>query len=769
MDDEEQPLLGTSISHIEPVADDQSFIVRRPSRLLVTWRQAKHLDSPVFDWLLYPVFWLALSIMLLAQSFQGVCYRSPCKICRKKSGTVDQLLASADDGCHYCSLYAEVLATMAPQIVPERGIFTITPEWWLKKFPLNLNVWNVGKFETAKFRFLTPKGTHFTFFILYTVLYLANKSSVCKEEETPNYPGSFTVPKDSGSDDCMSFALRAVADCVQHHKGCRKPNRSQIPRRVVDVCNFNVTSDVKLYESHGERGKYIALSHSWGHKHTFMTKESNLAEREGSIPLQSLPKTFQDAVFMARQLQIRYIWIDSLCIIQDQVADWEEESTKMGAIYGNAYLTIAAGSALNDETGFLGLRSDLMYRDILLKTRVQQCVSISRVQDLTAPDRRDPLSFRAWAFQERLLSRRTLYYHQQELVFECKQALRCECMSCSRVLERLRRDESTHWERLGVKYVPKSFPRVEIPKSPNMEDLCRFWCTFIVPEYSARSITRDSDRLPALSSVASAVQSLSGDKYLAGLWERSLLVDLAWNTVQNARTRTGNRVFATLPSTYVAPSWCWASVNGSVEYRNVDSHTNLTYRSSVIKAECAVVGSNPFGNVESGSIALSGPIIYGTCELQVEPDKLWPYRVKLLFPCPKQITLGFEPDVALLAECDIAYSNNNTLELGPESWLNIKTTLRREKAPNEAGPQNGLTYDQQGNAANNSISFGRVVCLLLYSILQPSRCDWVFLVLGHSNQTPGSYERLGMLTCWVNGLAEWKELDVVKSHVVTVV
>jgi hypothetical protein len=158
MDNEEQPLLESDINYVEPVAEDQPFIAQRPSRLSATWRQANRLHSPISNLLLYPVFWLRLWLALTIQSFQGICYRSPCKICRKKAGIVDQLSASSNDGCQYCALYAQTLATMAPLIQSDLGIFTIKSEWWFKRFPLELKVWNVGGFETGVFRFMPPQG-----------------------------------------------------------------------------------------------------------------------------------------------------------------------------------------------------------------------------------------------------------------------------------------------------------------------------------------------------------------------------------------------------------------------------------------------------------------------------------------------------------------------------------------------------------------------------------------------------------------------------------
>lgn len=558
----------------------------------------------------------------------------------------------------------------------------------------------------------------------------------------------------------MLFADNAVNECVKMHKHCRAPKRPPLPRRVLDVVDFDNGSDVRLWQSNGKRAAYVALSHTWGQKHTFMTNRSNLRERLRGIKFQSLPKTFQDAIFMTRKLKIRYLWIDSLCILQGDTVDWNRESPKMGAVYGNAYITIAAGSALNDQTGFLGPRSDSMYRDFILETKVGQCSAVTRVQDMTAPSRRDPLSFRAWAFQERLLSRRMLYYHQQELVFECREEVRCECMSCARVIERYRQNDSKFWERMGLKSEASGFPRVQIPKSANPQELLRFWRECIVPEYSARSISRDSDRLPALSAVAAAVQALSGNQYLGGMWQQWLPSELAWTSVRNSRTRTGDRVLATLPKCYVAPSWCWASINGPVRYKHLDDGESLDYRVEVVHAECGISSMNPFGDVDSGSITLKGAVIYGVCELQADPEKLWPYRIKLFFPIQTQMTLGFEPDVTFLAEAEIRCQESVLFEDAPEAWLNIGTTLKRGRLPG----------DQEGSATRPAtFSYGSVSCLLLCTSLQQSRSEWKFLVLGQSSEVSGAYQRLGMLACWVNGYTEWGELDNLEPQIVAIV
>ncbi|KAF2811222.1 heterokaryon incompatibility, partial [Mytilinidion resinicola] len=111
-----------------------------------------------------------------------------------------------------------------------------------------------------------------------------------------------------------------------------------------------------------EDTNYVALSHYWGNTHTFITTSTNLAKTYEGIPWLELPKTFQDAVIINRRLGIRYLWIDSLCILQDSESDWHFESARMGEIYTNSYITSAASLAPNGGTGIFHSRSGETYK-----------------------------------------------------------------------------------------------------------------------------------------------------------------------------------------------------------------------------------------------------------------------------------------------------------------------------------------------------------------------------------------------------------------------
>lgn len=114
----------------------------------------------------------------------------------------------------------------------------------------------------------------------------------------------------------------------------------------------------RLYVTKGEKESYICLSHCWGDFQPIRTTTTNIEDHKKSIPWQFLPQTFQDAIDLTRFLSIRYLWIDSLCIIQDDRDDWAKESAAMASVYGNSYLTISATAAANCSKG-LYASSDL--------------------------------------------------------------------------------------------------------------------------------------------------------------------------------------------------------------------------------------------------------------------------------------------------------------------------------------------------------------------------------------------------------------------------
>ena len=173
-------------------------------------------------------------------------------------------------------------------------------------------------------------------------------------------------------------------------------------------------------------GKYIALSHCWGDlliedKKRFCTSRENIDHRQVGFSISDLPKTFQDAVKVTRELRVLHLWIDSLCIIQfgDNGEDWKRESERMESVFSSAYCTIAAASAVDSNAGFLGrnVSKDSVYvHGSSLGRRFYVCTD---VDDFDNDVEKARLNTRSWVLQERVLSRRTIFFSANQMYFEC--------------------------------------------------------------------------------------------------------------------------------------------------------------------------------------------------------------------------------------------------------------------------------------------------------------------------------------------------------------
>jgi Heterokaryon incompatibility protein (HET) len=141
-----------------------------------------------------------------------------------------------------------------------------------------------------------------------------------------------------------------LRECDTQHK-CAPSGDTSLPTRILKIGLDSVGGPIILVESEGRKGRYAALSHCWGPSQPFITTRTTIEDRKRGIDFQSLPLTFKNCIFIAQYLRIRYVWIDSLCILQDDDLDWELEASRMAEVYANAYLTIAASSSASDSGG----------------------------------------------------------------------------------------------------------------------------------------------------------------------------------------------------------------------------------------------------------------------------------------------------------------------------------------------------------------------------------------------------------------------------------
>lgn len=148
--------------------------------------------------------------------------------------------------------------------------------------------------------------------------------------------------------------------CIDNHDKCRRTiaagniddtAQPEMPRRVLDVSDEKVRLIDTSLDGEPRTGHYAALSHCWGPKQLLTTTQATFRSRIDGIAFEDLPRTFQDAVTVTRTLCLRYIWIDSLCIVQDSHQDWLTESAKMGTVYQDASIVIAASGASEGSEG----------------------------------------------------------------------------------------------------------------------------------------------------------------------------------------------------------------------------------------------------------------------------------------------------------------------------------------------------------------------------------------------------------------------------------
>jgi hypothetical protein len=233
----------------------------------------------------------------------------------------------------------------------------------------------------------------------------------------------------AGSEAFFNIIKLWLDDCDKNHRGC-DGILQDMPTRLLDVGTID-TPTLRLIETKQERRKYIALSHPWGDTTKyppFCTLPENLKNHLGAIPEGDLPATFDHAVRCTRKIGIRYLWVDSLCIIQGESGDFNKESKNMEAYFSGAYCVLAASRASNQRDGFLGSRPEREF--ITIQRGDEKPFYVCKTIDNFSKDVIEgSLNKRGWVLQERALARRTIYFTENQTYFECGQGVRCETLT----------------------------------------------------------------------------------------------------------------------------------------------------------------------------------------------------------------------------------------------------------------------------------------------------------------------------------------------------
>jgi hypothetical protein len=297
------------------------------------------------------------------------------------------------------------------------------------------------------------------------------------------------------------------------------------------VGSFNSDTEPFLFEPK-KPCPYVALSYCWGVDISEVpaTISARLENYGSAIPLSSLPKTIRDAIILCRGIKAEYIWVDMLCIIQDDLEDWIEEASKMHFVYSNSFLTVAIHAPTSCREGFLGEQKfgqEMWQRSFRPSFRNQQKSGMPDrmyVREGFAPRLKtaSALELRGWTVQESILPVRMLHLTGAEMAWECNARQFCEC---NHIIDTPRTSEPP---RLFLKSLfrlaGKGFFDQHDPTG-------NAWMT-IVTEYSHRKLTKQTDKLIAMSGLAQTIMNSveSDTTYLAGIWQNRLPTQLLWSS-----------------------------------------------------------------------------------------------------------------------------------------------------------------------------------------------------------------------------------------------
>lgn len=288
------------------------------------------------------------------------------------------------------------------------------------------------------------------------------------------------------------------------------------------------------------------------------TNRENFQQKTRYIPLDSLPQTFRDSIILCRQLGIRYLWIDCLCIIQDDDEDWQKECEKMAGIYENSYLTISALSAKDSSEGLFQLRTQKEWQVVLRTLDGTSLGFRASSKELASDVESSTMGCRGWILQEKILSPAILHFGELQLHWECRKG------TSSEVWANVQNPTSGY-----LKNILHEAQREGCDSYPQGHFIAWY---MVVQHYSRMNLKTEYDRLPAILGIAQRFELSFGVTFVAGLWVEDIHRGLLWSrfitreevesshseSEQESRKNSANAPVKCA----TAPSWSWVSNMG---------------------------------------------------------------------------------------------------------------------------------------------------------------------------------------------------------------
>ena len=480
--------------------------------------------------------------------------------------------------------------------------------------------------------------------------YLANCDIILRprQGEAKSIAGGGEPRQNTGDAAVITMLQSWLTECLKEHKSSVRPSSPHRPSRLIDVMPFGrdmftVVDTITMTE----RPSYFTLSHRWGPEIPTLRSDTEARYKTG-VKWAELPGVYQDAFKLVKTLGYRYLWIDSLCISQDDQQDMLGEILDMAQIYSNSLCNIVA---LQARTESLFATRSLGAIDASLKidrTQGEKLPSevIFQHRDLwTYEVTRAPLAYRGWVFQEQLLAPRTLYFGKNQVYWECCAGRRSESHpTLSKLIdgsdieqfsdwfEPLTHCDTTLWAwdaPLGVffRWANALIAKKAFSKHPAFMNLPPevaedIWYMLII-RYSTRRISFPQDRLSAVTGIAKVFARVTNYTWAAGLWEEQMPLNLLWHSEPTE--------FAANEHNF--PSWSWASGTGVIPPFRRD-FVGARIVANVVNIECTTIDDDPFSplsdallQIRAVPLALAFDSDSGNIGLRLSDSILFPQTV----------------------------------------------------------------------------------------------------------------------------------------------
>ncbi|PSN60035.1 HET-domain-containing protein [Corynespora cassiicola Philippines] len=390
------------------------------------------------------------------------------------------------------------------------------------------------------------------------------KLPVCSENAAQTY-GIITQPQlpeittDTLSDASIDLLKKKLEEC-QSHLHCNQANlhnRPWYPQRLLWLAGPDALKVYLVDRDSISHGSYFTLSHCWGDTQPArLLAETERVLRQG-FDIYDLPRTFRDAILVCRKFNVPFLWIDSLCIFQDNLDDWEKEAKTMRDVYSRAHCNIAASNAVNSSVGLSSKRNPLAIRPFWIQTFSGEKWWVFPTDGIMESIDENHLNKRAWVFQERFLAKRCIKFTRLQVAWECYETQACESfpnMIPDHILGYYKPMDAWNLKKASQRsLLPEDSLLIKQPKTTdyhaeNIQNLHRSWRSF-VDYYTGLGLTKQSDRLLAMSGISELFSHLLQDKTVFGLRSSDILMELLWTSMYPES-------YDALPILDI-PSWSW--------------------------------------------------------------------------------------------------------------------------------------------------------------------------------------------------------------------